>query len=213
MGSAPVEGTPGTEWAEGDTYSPYLASDFIVVTSSFQCHTTWNQRVLLAAAAAPCPALCHPPLPPSPTYFFICPYGVGWRYGMLRSMYFWVGTLQLLRWPRWTLRRDVVSLGLVKRNQINLQLDLVPFNQLQRRKHRGTTAPSLPRPPGAAAGSDGCSLPRATQGEEWVGGAGEKPLGVCKVGLRGCPVAGKQLEGLRRRCQLLQKLCAAQILV
>lgn len=33
-----------------------------------------------------------PPLPPNPTYFFICPYGVGRRYGMLRSMYFWAGT-------------------------------------------------------------------------------------------------------------------------
>lgn len=36
------------------------------------------------------------------------------------------------------LRRDGASLGLVKRNQINLQLDLVPFNQLQRRMRYGT---------------------------------------------------------------------------
>ncbi|XP_009469249.1 PREDICTED: interferon alpha-inducible protein 27-like protein 2A [Nipponia nippon] len=40
--------------------------------------------------------------------------------------------------PRRCLRRDGASLGLVKRNQINLQLDLVPFNQLQRRMRYGT---------------------------------------------------------------------------
>lgn len=37
-------------------------------------------------------ALCPLPLPPNPTYFFICPYGVGRRYGMLRSMYPRAGT-------------------------------------------------------------------------------------------------------------------------
>lgn len=38
------------------------------------------------------PAPRRPPLPPNPTYFFICPYGAGRPYGMLRSMYFWAGT-------------------------------------------------------------------------------------------------------------------------
>ncbi|XP_040390784.1 collagen alpha-1(I) chain-like isoform X1 [Cygnus olor] len=96
-----------------------------------------------------------PPLPPNPTYFFICPYGVGRRYGMLRSMYFWAGTPTPGPWcwrrprPRWHLRRESASLGLVKRNQINLQLDLVPFNQLRWRT--GCVLASSPR----------CRCPRA----------------------------------------------------
>ncbi|XP_075378427.1 uncharacterized protein LOC142419385 [Mycteria americana] len=65
-------------------------------------------------------------------------------------MYFWTGTPTpgppRQHRHRWCLRRDGASLGLVKRNQINLQLDLVPFNQLQRRMRYGTrcvlTAPA-----------------------------------------------------------------------
>lgn len=70
------------------------------------------------------------------------------------------GTLPHQHQPRRRLQRDGASLGLVKRNQINLQLDLVPFNQLQRRIRYGTCcAPAAPAR-GAAAGWAGCVLPQ-----------------------------------------------------
>lgn len=132
-----------------------------------------------------CPAPRRPPLPPNPTYFFICPYGVGRRYGMLRSMYFWAGTpapgpTRHQHRPRQRLRRDGASLGLVKRNQINLQLDLVPFNQLQRRMCHGP----------------GCVLPRG--GEGWARGARKGALS------NGLGWALGQQEGLHLRCQLVE---------
>lgn len=84
-------------------------------------------------------------------------------------------------WPRWRLWRNGASLGLVKRNQINLQLDLVPFNQLQRRMRYGTRcAPRRPSLEGLPPGGLDASCPEGARGEEWVQGAGEKE--VCKMG-------------------------------
>ncbi|XP_074706962.1 uncharacterized protein LOC141934988 [Strix aluco] len=69
--------------------------------------------------------------------------------------------------PRRHLWRHGASLGLVKRNQINLQLDLVPFNQLQRRMSYSTRS----NPGGGAA-----SRPERARGADPDGGRGVRSL-------------------------------------
>lgn len=116
-------------WAGGAPHSPCPASGFTAATDSFQVPTLWERSPPSPASPSQPYILLHMPIWSRPALWNVKKYVfLGWDPH--------AGTHQ--HWPRWRLWRNGASLGLVKRNQINLQLDLVPFNQLQRRMRYGT---------------------------------------------------------------------------
>lgn len=116
-------------WAGGAPHSPCPASGFTVATDSFQVPTPWERSPASPASPSQPYILLHMPIWSRPALWNVKKYVfLGWDPH--------AGTHQ--HWPKRRLWRNGASLGLVKRNQINLQLDLVPFNQLQRRMRYGT---------------------------------------------------------------------------